>query len=320
MRVTLAHHARLPVRGYGGTERVVVALARGLAALGHEVSLIAPQGTRVPEVRVVPVEPARFRDPQFDLTSCLPPGSEILHAFFPLRTPPSLPWVWTLEGTTPSGVTRPPNTIYVSGDHAARHGSRSFVYNGLDPAELEFRRDKSDYDLFLGRLHSSKGWQWAVDGAKLAQRRLVVAGGWRPSLSRWIRFTGEVGGKEKAELLAGARLLWMPAQWNEPFGLTLIEALWSGTPVLATRRGALPEVLGPDVAEFGDTLEELVARLPAAERKDPDCCRARAERYFSHVVMAGEYVRFYRHYLATGGLPEGVRSGELGSEEWGSAR
>ena len=310
MRVTLVHHARLPVKGYGGTERVIVALARGLAALGHEVTLLAPTGTRLAEARVVPVERARFGDPGFDPSPLAPPGTDILHAFYPLRTAPALPWVWTLEGSTPSGVARPPNTIYVSGSHAAQHGSASFVYNGLDPADYVFRASKGDYDLFLGRLHSSKGWQLAVEGAKLAQRRLIVAGGWRPSLSRFVRFAGEVDGKEKAELLAGARLLWMPAQWEEPFGLTLIEALWSGTPVLGTRRGALPEVLSPAVAEFGDSVEQLVARLPAMARKDPAACRARAERYFSHLVMAAEYVRFYRHYLEAGGLPEGVRSEE----------
>jgi glycosyltransferase involved in cell wall biosynthesis len=305
MRVTLVHHTRLPVKGYGGTERVVVALTRGLAALGHEVTLIAPQGTRVPETRLVPVPPARFGDATFDLGSLVPAGTDIVHAFYPPRLAPALPWVWTLEGTTPAGVTRPANTIYVSSSHARKHESRSFVYNGLDPDDYLFRAAKDDYDLFLGRLHSSKGWQLAVEGAKAAQRRLVVAGGWRPSISRFLRFAGEVDGKEKAELLAGARLLWMPAQWDEPFGLTLIEALWSGTPVLATRRGALPEVLAPEVAEFGDTVEELVARLPEMARKDPAACRARAERYFGHLVMAEEYVRFYRHYLAEKVLPEG---------------
>jgi len=309
MRVTLVHHTRLPVKGYGGTERVVVSLARGLAALGHEVTLIAPTGSRIPEARVVPVPGSRFRDSAFDLTPLAPPGTDIVHAFYPLRSPPSLPWVWTHEGSTAPGVTRPANTIYVSANHAERHGSRSFVYNGLDPADYLFRATKDDYDLFLGRLHSSKGWQVAVEGAKAAQRKLVVAGGWRPSLSRLLRFAGEVDGKEKAELLAGARLLWMPAQWEEPFGLTLIEALWSGTPVLGTRRGALPEVLSPDTAEFGATVEELVAQLPNMARKDPAACRARAERYFSHVVMAEEYVRFYRQYLETGVLPEGQRTG-----------
>ncbi len=305
MRVTLVHHTRLPVKGYGGTERVVVALARGLAVLGHEVTLIAPEGTRVPEATLVPVPQARFGDASFDLTSLIPASSEIVHAFYCPKVPPGAPWLWTLEGTTAPGVTRPPNTIYVSASHAEKHGSRSFVYNGLDPAEYRFRAAKDEFDLFIGRLHSSKGWQLAVAGARASERRLIVAGGWRPSLSRLIHFAGEVAGLEKADLLSGARLLWMPAQWDEPFGLTLIEALWSGTPVLGTRRGSLPEVLSPEVAEFGETVEDLVARIPEMARKDPAVCRARAEKYFSHTVMAGEYVRFYREFLSTGGLPEG---------------
>ncbi len=305
MRVTLVHHTRLPVKGYGGTERVVVALARGLALLGHEVSLIAPAGTKIPEVTLIPVPQSRFNDASFDLSPLIPAGCDIVHAFYCPKVPPSAPWLWTLEGSTAPGVTRPPNTIYVSGNHAEKHGSSSFVYNGLDPAEYRFRAAKDEFDLFIGRLHSSKGWQLAVEGAKASQRRLILAGGWRPSFSRFIHFAGEVDGSEKADLLSGARLLWMPAQWDEPFGLTLIEALWSGTPVLGTRRGSLPEVLSSEVAEFGETVEELVERIPEMATKDPLACRARAERYFSHVVMAEEYVRFYGEFLRTGILPEG---------------
>ena len=82
----------------------------------------------------------------------------------------------------------------------------------------------------------------------------------------------------------------------------------SGTPVLGTRRGALPEVLSDEVAGFGDTLEELVAAIPDAEAKDPAACRARAERWFGHLRMAEEYVRFYRGWLAAGALPAGERT------------
>ena len=312
MRVVLVHHTALPVPGYGGTERVVVSLVRGLAALGHEVTLLAPPGTRLPEARLVAVPQARLHDPTLDLTPLIPPGTELLHAFYPLRVPPGIPWVWTLQGTTKPGAVRPANTIYVSADHAARHGGTAFVYNGLDPADLQFRATKDDYDLFLGRLHSSKGYHWAIAGAKIAERKLVVAGGWRPSLSRYVKFVGTVEGAEKAALLAGARLMWMPALWDEPFGLTLIEALWSGTPVLGTRRGSLAEVLSPDVAGQGDTLEELIALLPTMAAKDPAACRARAERWFSHRTLAEGYVRMYRAFLATGVLPAGVRA-EQGS-------
>lgn len=309
MRVALVHHTRLPVEGYGGTERVVVALATGLTELGHAVTLLAPPGTAVPGVTHVPVPSRQLHDPATDLTPYLPAGTEVLHAFYPLRVAPAVPHVWTLQGSTKPGVTRPANTIYVSADHAARHGSASFVYNGLDPAGFRYQARKGDYDLFLGRLHTVKGWRWAVEGARRAGRRLVVAGGWRPTFSRSLRFVGTVGGAKKAALLAGAQLLWMPALWDEPFGLTLIEALWSGTPVLATRRGALPEVLAPDVAAFGDSLEELVAAIPEASTRDPAACRGRAERWFSHVRMAGEYVRFYQAWLATGVLPAGERTG-----------
>jgi glycosyltransferase involved in cell wall biosynthesis len=308
MRIALVHHTALPVRGYGGTERVVVSLVRGLAALGHEVTLLAPPGTRVPEATLVQVPQARLRDPAADLTSLIPPGTDLLHAFYPLRVAPGVPWVWTLQGTSKPGVVRPPNTIFVSGDHASRHNCRAFVYNGLDPADLQFRATKDDYDLFLGRLHSSKGYQWAIAGAKASERKLIVAGGWRPSLSRYVKFVGEVDGTEKAELLAGARMMWMPALWDEPFGLTLIEALWSGTPVLGTRRGSLAEVLSDDVAAQGDTLEELVALLPTIPLKDPAACRARAEKWFSHLTLAEGYVRMYRGYLETGELPAGLRT------------
>jgi glycosyltransferase involved in cell wall biosynthesis len=168
-----------------------------------------------------------------------------------------------------------------------------------------FRRVKGEYDLFLGRLHSVKGYRWAMAGAKRSGRQLLVAGGWRLSLRRSLRFVGTVNGERKADLLASAACLWMPALWDEPFGLTLVEAMMSGTPVLGTRRGALPEVVTDDVGALGDTLDELIELRSTIERRDPGACRARAERWFNHTRMAGEYVRMYQHYLASGNLPEG---------------
>ncbi len=97
----------------------------------------------------------------------------------------------------------------------------------------------------------------------------------------------------------------MPALWDEPFGLTTIEALFSGTPVLATRRGALPEVISSQVGALCDTLDEMIAAAETIHRRDPVACRTHAERYFSHLVMAEAYVRMYQHLLATGLLPPG---------------
>jgi glycosyltransferase involved in cell wall biosynthesis len=229
-----------------------------------------------------------------------------MHTHFLPQAIQTVPHVWTLHGNSRPGVVPPPNTIFLSRNHAARAGRTTFVHNGLDPAEFEFRRDKGNYDLFLGRLHSVKGYQWAIEGTRRLGRRLIIAGGWRPSLSRGLKYLGSVDGTQKRQLLAGARLLWMPALWDEPFGLTLIEAMFSGTPVLGTHRGALPEIVPSEVGELGDTLDELVELAPRAERKDPDACRARALMHFSHVVMAEEYVRFYRYFVETGLLPDGT--------------
>jgi glycosyltransferase involved in cell wall biosynthesis len=306
VRVTIASHYRLPVKGYGGTERVVTALVRGLAALGHEVTLLALPGTVVPEAgRVITLSERTLRDP-VGLARSVPPGTEILHAHFPVAVvPPGVPFLQTLHGNLPAGEPLPPNTVCLSRDHARRHGGRAWVYSGLDPQDFTFRREKDDYDLFIGRLHSIKGYRWAVAGARRTRHRLLIAGGWRPSFSRFVRYLGEVDGARKRELLAGARCVWMPALWNEPFGLTLIEPLFSGTPVLGTRWGALPEILTPEVGALCDTMEEMIEASRTIASRSPEACRAHAERYFSHVVMAGAYAEAYRQVIATGRPPDG---------------
>lgn len=305
MHIAVVSHYRLPVKGYGGTERVVVALVRALAMLGHRVTLIAAPGTRVREAQVIEVPVKRLTDAGIDLATLLPPGAELLHAFYPLKRAPSHPFVQTLEGNLRPGAPVPPNNIFVSRDHARRSGREVFVYNGLDPADFLFQSAKGDFDLFLGRLHSAKGYRWAIQGAMRSGRRLVLAGGWRPSVRRNIKFVGEVDGRRKTELLAGARCLWMPALWPEPFGLTTIEALFSGTPVLATHWGALPEVVSNEVGALCDSVDELVAAAATIHTRDPAACRAHAERHFSHLVMAEEYLRMYRCLLDTGVLPPG---------------
>jgi len=301
MNVALLYHRRLPVRGYGGTERVVEWLARGLAELGHEVTLIAPEGSRLAAARIVTASARDLAHAELDPRPLLPPGIEVLHAHRPLLPRAGLPLLWTMHGV-PTGGVYPPNAVCLSADHAQRCGASAYVHNGLDPRDYRFEPNKGDFDLFLGRLHSAKGWQWALQGARAAGRRIVVAGGWRPVFRRGVRVVGMVTGTRKRDLLAEAACLWMPARWDEPFGLTLIEAMASGTPVLGTRRGALPEIVTPAVGALGDTLEELVALRPGIAKVAPEACRARVEEHFTHRVMAARYLEVYRRVVETGAV------------------
>ncbi len=306
MHVAVASHHRLPVEGYGGTQRVVVALIRGLAALGHKITVLAPPGTKVPEAgALVELPPKRLRDPALDLTKFVPGDADILHAHFPIGKLPQLPFVQTQHGNLRKGDAVLPHTVFLSRDHARRHGSTTWVYNGLDPADYFFRKRKENWDLFLGRLHSTKGYHWAIEAAKKSERQLILAGGWRPNFTGNIKYVGEVDGKRKAALLARARCLWNAAQWDEPFGLPTIEALLSGTPVVGTRRGALPEIVTPDVGALGDTLDELMDLAEHIADRRPEACRARAERWFTHRTMAEEYVRMYTSVINAGTLPPG---------------
>lgn len=300
LHVVLYHPDRLPVTRYGGTERVVVWLARGLAQLGHRVTVLCAPGSEVPEAEVLPLPASITRRPGGpDLTGHLPSDTDILHAHVPLRHPPAnVPFLWTYHGNGALAPWFPAGAVGLSADHARRHGLAHWVHNGLDPADYRFEPKKQSFDLFLGRLHSVKGWHWAVTGARRSGHSLVVAGGWRPSVRRDLRFAGEVGGERKVTLLAEAACLWAPAQWDEPFGLTTIEAMASGTPVLGTRRGALPEIITPECGAMGDTLDQLVTLRPGLDALDPETIRARILEAFTHRIMAQRYVELYRQVTA----------------------
>ena len=307
MHIVQFQHTRVPVEKYGGTQRIVVWLSQALVELGHDVTLLAGPGSSVPGVRVVEVEATAVRRPGFDVHRYVPGPVDVMHYHSLVEHPPNVPYVATLHGNLGPGGVAPPYVICVSENHAGRHGTKSYVYNGVRLDEYEFRAQKSDFDLFLARLHSAKGWRVAVRAAKQEKFRLVIAGGWRPTLSRWLKFVGEIGGEQKRELLAGARSLWMPVQWEDPCPVNVLEALASGTPVIATPRGSLPQLVGTDgtAGAIGTTYEDLVAIRRRLADFDPHACRRRAERYFTHLRMARDYVRMYEGLLDRGQLPAG---------------
>lgn len=308
MHIVQLHHSRLPVAGYGGAQRIVVWLAYGLAELGHEVTVVGAPGTALPGLRCLTTDPDELYAATFDPRRVVSGHVDVWHFHGPPRLSAAIPYVHTLHGNMRPGRHVDARGICVSENHAQRHGTTSFVHNGVRLDEYRYEPVKGDFDLFLARLHRVKGWRTAVSIARRCKVRLVVAGGWRPSLSRYVRFVGEVGGDRKRELLARARCLWMPVEWDDPCPVNVLEALVSGTPVIGTPRGSLPELVGPDGGGIGATAAELITLRQRLDQWKPDIVRARGERFFSHLRMARDYVRMYEHLLTHGSLPDGRRA------------
>ncbi|MET9486773.1 glycosyltransferase family 4 protein [Nocardia sp. NPDC006630] len=192
------------------------------------------------------------------------------------------------------------------------------VHNAIRPEEWPFRTEKLDYGLFLGRYSPSKGPDLALEAAHAAGLRLILAGKCneppekayfeqriRPLLTADDQVFGEADAIAKRELLAGARCLLFPIQWEEPFGLVMIEAMVCGTPVIALRGGAVAEVIEHGVTgwicEDPAELPEAIAR---AGEIDPHACRARVERLFASTRFVQGYEAAY--YGAIGDLSKRV--------------
>ncbi|WP_230686703.1 glycosyltransferase family 4 protein [Catellatospora vulcania] len=191
------------------------------------------------------------------------------------------------------------------------------VHNGLDPADWPFQPTKGDYALFLGRFSPDKGAHTAVLAAREAGLPLILAGKCNepperryfaeqvePLLGPHDKMIGPADATLKRRLFSNARCLLFPVQWEEPFGMVMIESMVCGTPVVALRAGAVPEVLRHGVTGLiCDDPGELPQALKDVTQLDPRDCRSHVVRNFSATAMALGYARAYRRALASFSLP-----------------
>jgi glycosyltransferase involved in cell wall biosynthesis len=309
LKIALIVDAVIPALLYGGTERQVYWLACELLRRGHEVTVVARPGSFVPGARMV------FAASRKESFSLVPADVDIVNAH--AGTPP--------EGfgkaciMTSHGNGTPPtdrlNWSFVSRDHAARHGRRTFVYNGLPPEEHYFSAAKSDRLLFFSRINRAsknvtKAMQLAIRhdfemdlaGGRcwelLTRSKVRQEGAFRLAGDPRFRFHGMLGGWEKAPLFAEARALLFPIRGAEAFGLVVIEALLAGTPVIASPLYAMPELITPEVGFLCESDEDFEAAFAGLDRIDPRACRAHAAERFSIARSAEGYLELYERVLA----------------------
>lgn len=338
LRIGLVASPSVPVPpvDYGGTELVIDLLARGLRAAGHDVTLFATGDS------TCPVERHWLHDRALGTTGDV--GAELGHveAAYDVLSPTvdlihdhtllGPLWATATESETPvvSTVHGPFTPMMVK--HYERLGDRvgiiaisdhqrstapsvpvvGTVHHGIDVDSIPFGRGDGGYVLFLGRMSPDKGVHRAIEIARKAGRRLLIAAKmWEPAERSYFDdvvepmlgpdavYVGQVDGTRKRDLLAQAEALVNPIQWPEPFGLVMIEALAAGTPVVSFPEGAAPEIVAHGVTGFLCPDDEDMARmLGQVDSLDRRACRLAARSRFSTAEMVRNHVAIYRRQLS----------------------
>jgi glycosyltransferase involved in cell wall biosynthesis len=327
---------RTPPEHYGPWEQVVSTLTEGLVSAGHQVTLYAT-GDSITGADLVSVvargyEPDRSYDAgvfgALHIAQCFEDvaagGFDLVHNHFdylPLTWSGlvDVPVVTTIHGFSSAAILpvfrRYDDRVhYVAISDADRHPDLTYaatVHHGVEVDRFPFRAepDADDHVLFFGRIHPDKGTAEAIDIARAARRHIVLAGivhdehyfrtEVEPRLGDDATYVGPVGGSDRAEVLGAATALLHPIAFEEPFGLSVVESMLCGTPVIAYRRGSMPEIVDDGVT--GIVVEGLagaVAALDCVARIDRSACRALAVRRFGADRMVAEYEAVYRSILA----------------------
>lgn len=327
----------VPPNGYGGIEQVAFLLAEELQKLGHEVTLYGRQGGGG-NFELIPMAPESWEGDLGGRDQAPREATYLRHTYHMLQRRAfdivhdnsgyvgllmaamchlQSAAVGTLHGDLSEAdgeflgtIDRDVALVAISAAQRARvHWVRwgGVVHNAVDPTNLEIGLEPGGYLLDLARICPDKGQHVAIDVARRAGRRLVLAGkvgeddqGYfrekiEPHLGDGVEWIENVAGREKTRLLAGAAGLLFPIQWEEPFGLAMIEAMASGTPVIATPRGAAVEVVDEGVTGFlGAEAEDLVRAVDRLPEIDRGACAAHARDRFSPQRMARGYADVYQ--------------------------
>jgi glycosyltransferase involved in cell wall biosynthesis len=308
--VHLINKCTPPTIDSGGANRSVDWLAQAQSKAGHRVYVASPEGHDTDYFQHVQLP---LNIPIQEIVTKLPADVSIvhLHGGYEHVTQNShalnLPFIQTSRNNANElSVDAKRNVVYLSIAHMQLHNGKHYVYNGIPIDKYRYNDDKQRYLLFLAKVkRSNKGVDTATRLARRLRYPLIVAGGYRiatPStwlpLSRYVKAVGTVGGQRKLDLLADAQALLVPISWEEPFGLTIPEALASGTPVIATRHGAMPELIEDGKTGFLcdtiDDMETAVAHVASLASAD---CRNAAEERFSIQRVRQDYDTLYQKVL-----------------------
>jgi glycosyltransferase involved in cell wall biosynthesis len=323
---------RTPPRQYGPWEQVAWNIAKGVAAHGVDVTIYATADSLSPGKLEYIVERGYEEESNSDakVAECMHISNlmerageyDLIHNnfdFLPLTYSRLIktPIVTTIHGFSSDKIIpvyqRYNDTShYVSISNSDRSPLLRYiatVYNGVDPVQFTFREKPEDYLLFFGRIHNDKGAYEAIQIALRSKRRLLIAGiiqdrtYYSEKVEPYIDgdkivFLGSAGPDQRDELLGNAYALLHPVNFDEPFGLSVAEAMFCGTPVIAFSRGSMPELIKDGSTGFlAGSIDEAVECVGRTGLIDRRLCRERAEMNFSLERMAADYLKVYKRVL-----------------------
>jgi glycosyltransferase involved in cell wall biosynthesis len=334
----------VPPRLYGGTELVVHELTEGLVELGHDVVLFATGDSHTAadlrslysQAQWPPEMLTDLNHVSWAMQQIADGGRfDIIHANSAValacaRLLPSTPLVYTLHHERDEQLSafyrHCPHVHYIaiSHDQLQREiplDNIDVIHHGLDPDEYEWAtRARGDYVCFVGRFSRVKGPHTAIEAAERAGVPIRIAGEVHPPDEAWasaelrprlverrVSYLGSIGLDQKRPLLRDARALLLPIEWNEPFGLIIIEAMLSGCPVVAFARGSVPELVEQGVTGFiardVDDMASLIRPGGPIDNFNRRRCRDRAVQRFSRDRMVAEHAAFYERVRRASPLP-----------------
>ena len=322
---------RTPPRHYGPWEQMASNIAEGLVANGQDVTLFATGDSLTAGKLDSVVSNGYEEDRNLDakVVECLHISNlmekassfDVIHNhydFLPLSFSKliSTPIITTIHGFSSPKIIEVykkynQSTSYVSISNSNRSPDLKYlatVYNGIQMAEFSFVEFSDDYLLFFGRIHPDKGTLEAIEIAKRSKRKLIIAGiiqdheyfkdKIEPRFDDQIIFVGSAGPEARKNLLGKATALLHPINFEEPFGLSVAEAMYCGTPVIAFNKGSMPELINEGVTGY------LVKDVGAASDAVNDInsisrnsCHAWAKAKFSSEKMVDDYLELYKQII-----------------------
>jgi len=323
---------RTPPRHYGPWEQVASNIAEGLIKRGIEVTLFATADSitagKLESICEKGYEEDRTQDAK--VLECLHISNlmeragefDLIHNnfdFLPLAYSYLIktPMITTIHGFSSQKIIPVykkynPVANYVSISNSDRSPQLDYlatVYNGLDTKDFKFNAQPEDYLLYFGRIHPDKGTAEAIEIAKKSKRKLLISGIVQdeqyfkekiaPQLNDQIEYIGSAGPEKRSTLLGNAFALLHPINFEEPFGLSVAEAMLCGTPVIAFNRGSMPELIKHGETGFlVNTIEEAVEAANKIKTVARDNCYDWATSQFSCDKMVDDYLKLYHQILS----------------------